>query len=239
MATATAPWYTYPRVDAYGTPDTFGGFPKPDSNVEVPDGYPITALLSGVVTGINSPDGSVPAWGAAITIKLDQPINSLATHTAYIHLSSIASGLAVGSRVNAGDVIGYSGGARAAGTQKVPIGFALYAGDIYGYGPQWSQDLGNASLNPTSVLDAAKNGNLTVNTGGGSGLAGVANSLINLSPITNWISSLGPLWAWLQNPLRAVKLIAGILMLLVSLLLLITPGDTIEEKAAWIARLFV
>lgn len=235
-----APWYTYPRIDQYGTPDPFGGFPKPDSNIQVPDNYPITALLGGTVTGINSPSGSIPAWGAVVTIKLDSPLNPIATHTAYLHLASIAPGLAVGSHVSAGDLIGYSGGKSAAGSQKVPLGFALYHGPFYGFGPEWSQYLGSPSLNMTALLTAAAKGTLNV-PGGTDGAGGSApisgGGIIGLDAIFSWISSLQGLWNWLSNPVRLLKVVTGILLILGSIVLLVTPGDTLTKKALFVSRL--
>lgn len=156
------PWYQFPRIDNYGGVEPFGGFAKPDSNIQLPPNYPVTALLPGVVTYIDAPGYNVPAWGAAITIKLDTPVNAIATHTAYIHLASIPANVQVGTHVNAGDLIGYNGGINAAGTQKVPLGFALYNGDHYGFGQSWSQYLGSAALNPVSLLNNYASGLLTV-----------------------------------------------------------------------------
>ena len=85
------PWYKYPRIDDYASnPDPDGPFPKPDSNILVPDGVPITALASGVVSGINAPDGSHPAFGQVVTVKLDTPLNPIADHMAYLHLNQIS-----------------------------------------------------------------------------------------------------------------------------------------------------
>jgi hypothetical protein len=124
----------------------------------MPEGTPITAPLAGVVTGINAPDGSLPAWGAVVTYKLTTPYNSVATHIAFLHLSSIAAGIKVGSTVSVGTVLGTGGsGPNAAGSQKAALGFAFYNGDYYGYGPTWAQYDGSAALNPTAFLDSLKN----------------------------------------------------------------------------------
>ena len=154
--TTYVPWWKYPRIDNYGGVEPFGGFAKPDSNIQIPADYPVTALLPGVVTALDS--GNV-AWGAVVTIRLDTPINAIATHTAYLHLASTT--VSVGQHVNSGDLIGYNGYQNAAGTQKVPLGFALYNGDHYGFGASWGQYLGSAALNPVPLLDAAANGQLS------------------------------------------------------------------------------
>ena len=151
------PWYQWPRVDNMGSPDPYGGFPKPDSNIQLPANYPVTALLSGTVTYIDT--GNV-AWGGVITILLDKPLNSLATHTAYLHLASEV--VSKGQHVGAGQLIGYNGGTSAQGSQKVPLGFALYNGDHYGVDSAWSletaSNLNGGPLDPVPLLNSAANG---------------------------------------------------------------------------------
>ncbi len=152
---AQQPWYTYPRIDNFGTIDPEGPYYKPDSNIQIPGYYPVTALLPGTITSLQS-----TGYGQDIaTIKLDQPLNQEATHTFYEHLSSFVSGLFVGKHVSAGQTIGYNNP-----PGQVPLGFGLYSGDVYGSGPGWSQlqqDLapgGPGLLNPTKLLNNAKAG---------------------------------------------------------------------------------
>jgi len=118
-----APWYTYPRIDNFGQIDPQGNFYKPDSNIQLPGYYPVTALLPGVVTAAYYGN-----WGGqySITIRLDKPINNMATHTVYQHLSGPAPGLTVGQHVNAGDLIAYNNP-----PNTVPLGFGFYSGDTY------------------------------------------------------------------------------------------------------------
>ena len=102
------PWYKYLRIDDYASyPDPDGSFPKPDSNILVPDGVPITALASGVVSGINAPDGSQPGFGQVVTVKLDTPLNPSADHMAYLHLNQISC--SQGQRVTFGTPVGVAG----------------------------------------------------------------------------------------------------------------------------------
>ena len=170
------PWYTFPRIDNLGGVEPFGGFPKPDSNIQIPANYPVTALLPGTVTAL---DGGEVAWGAVVTIKLDTPLNSLATHTAYLHLAR--STVSVGQHVNVNDLIGYNGYSAAAGAQKVPLGFALYNGDHYGFGAAWSlMTKANLQgpLSPVSLLDnAAANGPPSVVVTSPTQSSGVTQSL--------------------------------------------------------------
>jgi hypothetical protein len=151
----STPWYDYPTVNNYGSyPDPYGNFPKPDINVNAPYGTAITALEGGTITGINSPSGAAPDFGPVVTVALSDPLNSLATHIAYLHLGSIANGLKVGQTINQGDVIGYAG-PNAQG--NAGTGLALYSGDYYGFGPEWA-NVGNSLLNPTALLNSFING---------------------------------------------------------------------------------
>ena len=159
-------WVSYPRIDNLGGVEPFGGFAKPDTNIQLPALFPVQALLPGTVTAL---DGGNVAWGAVVTIRLDTPLNSLATHTAYLHLNSTK--VRVGQHVNVGDTIGLNGGSAAAGSQKVPLGFALYNGDHYGLGSAWALETAQnlqGPLNPVPYIEAAKNGTL-LTTGGTQG----------------------------------------------------------------------
>jgi murein DD-endopeptidase MepM/ murein hydrolase activator NlpD len=196
--TGVAPWWTFARIDNMGVPDPFGGFPKPDSNIQLPANYPIIALLPGTITFI---DGGEVGWGGVITLKLDHPPNAIATHNQYEHLAGTT--VRVGQHVNAGDLIAYNGGAAAQGAQKVPLGFGYYHGDHYGSGDGWqyetSSNLNGGPLDPVPLLNAARAGTLQViNSGssssssfGGSGgqflttvlgTAAQANQIVNTIP---------------------------------------------------------
>jgi hypothetical protein len=176
-------WFQWPFANDYAGPEPFFNGPKPDLNVQCPDGTPITVLFPGIISGINSPSGTVPSWGASLTIRLDTPINAIATHLAYLHLQPIPANLKVGQRVAPGDVIGYSGGATAQGAEKVPLGLALFNGDVYGYGPTWSQYLGDQRLNPYKMLSGiAKSGIPGVS--GSSGNSLVSTLSANLTSIS-------------------------------------------------------
>lgn len=118
--------------------------------------------MPGTVTAL---DGGEVQWGAVVTIRLDTPLNSMATHTVYLHLAR--STVKVGQHVNTGDLIAYNGYASAAGYQKVPLGFALYNGDHYGFGSAWglmTKTNLNGLLNPVPVLNSAKNGTIPVSS---------------------------------------------------------------------------
>jgi murein DD-endopeptidase MepM/ murein hydrolase activator NlpD len=212
-----APWYTFPRIDNFGQIDPQGNFWKPDSNIQLPGGYPITALLSGTVTSVQPTTN----WGgqSVVTVKLDTPLNSLATHTFYEHMSGIAPGLSVGQHVNAGDLIGYNNP-----SGQVPLGFGLYSGDVYGSGSAWQvlqQDLapgGAGLLNPTNLLNsAAQSGG----TWSGSGVVSYNPSGLNTSTGCQWYD----LPCWFQNQVESLLIssgfvVFGLVLLLVGIIIL-------------------
>ncbi len=210
-----APWYTFPRIDNFGQIDPQGNYWKPDSNIQVPGNYPITALLPGTVTSVQT-----TSFGqTVVTIKLDSPLNSLATHTFYEHMSSAT--VRVGQHVTQGDLIGYNNPSGA-----VPLGFGLFSGDVYGSGSAWSvlqQDLkpgGAGLLNPVNMLNLAQAGHL--NSVGsqlfGSYNQGIGNPLEGLAAIGDFFSRLGSL---MSNPQRIVTGFVGIVMLLAGIVLMV------------------
>jgi murein DD-endopeptidase MepM/ murein hydrolase activator NlpD len=232
MASGPA-WYTYPRIDNFGQIDPEGNYYKPDSNVITPYGYPITALLSGVVTNVQ-----YTSWGqTVVTVKLDNPLNSLATHTVYQHMHDAS--VKAGDVVTAGQLLGH---ANYAG-EGANLGFGLYSGDVYGSGPAWSQlqsDLapgGAGLLNPVNILNEAKAGQPITAQGGYQTLAfGISNPL-------DWFNQFTALAAWIGNPLRVVKLVVGALLVAISLLMLVAPSvektvTNVAGKAAKIGVLF-
>jgi hypothetical protein len=203
------PWYTFNRIDNFGTQDPQGPFWKPDSNILLPGNYPITALLPGTVTAVQN-----VSWGGqtVVTIKLDSPLNALATHTFYEHMSSAT--VSVGQHVNTGDLIGYNNPSGA-----VPLGFGLYSGDVYGSGSAWQtlqSDLapgGAGLLNPVSLLNAAKDGSLFNGTSplayttNGTGAQGCTFDIINP---TAWFScQAGQVWQSMQPTLATWGEYAG------------------------------
>ncbi len=224
-------WYKYPRVDAIGTPDIYGNFPKPDSNIQLSAGHPVTALLAGTVTDVDR----TSAWGCAVTIKLDKPLNQLATHTAYLHLAGQIP-VGVGDHVNAGDLIGYSGSSLACGSQKVPLGFALYAGDAYGYGDAWQKQMQYVTtlLNPVPLLDAAKGGKLGDIGGYYANLNGSGNgSSFSLTDPSTWLSAIvgQNTTNWVGNPMRVIKMLVGIVCIGIALFLLAAPAENAITQA--------
>ena len=153
------PWYQFARVDNIGVPDPYGGFPKPDSNVQVPAGYPLTALLPGTVTSVQHG----LSFGAVVTIKFDSPpaTNPKAQYYFYEHMRGDIQ-VNEGDHVYSSQIIGYNGSEQAEGAQKVPVGFGLYAGPIYGGGSAWNttQAAITTTYNPVALLNSAANGTL-------------------------------------------------------------------------------
>lgn len=187
-------WWLFNRIDNLGLPDTFGGFPKPDSNIHTPDNYPIANVLPGTVSGMA---GGEDPWGASLTIKLDKPINNLADHIAYLHLADVSPQLRIGDHVGVGQIIGHAGANVAAGSQKVDLGFAFYHGSNYGHDGWQYETYQNVTgpLNPTSFLDALKSGNITAYgdfTSSAAGQSGFSQMLDNVGTVTGNIIRLKP-----------------------------------------------
>lgn len=59
-------------------------------------------------------------------------------------------------------------------------------------------------------------------------------SLNPLQPIQDLFSRLGPLWDWLSNPIRILKMVVGMLLVVGSILLLIAPD--IEQGVQKVAE---
>jgi hypothetical protein len=120
-------------------------------------------------------DISAPAWGKQVGIKLDTPVNGV-PYFHYLHLSAVNPNLQLGQRVNIGDLVGWVGGgttqAMYQGTtnptgqnflndsfssSQIQVGIALMRGPAYG-GPGWQNfppiDM---TLDPTPILNAARN----------------------------------------------------------------------------------
>lgn len=138
-------------------------------DIRTPFHTPITALASGTITQI----GYKP-WGGQLTYKLDQPINGV-PYAFYIHLDQLNPNLAVGQHINAGDLIGLSGGQNTGGyspeastwSSQPQTGFGLSNGPVFGVGNGWNTNpLGFPQLDPTSYLMNLKNGGTPNNTQG-------------------------------------------------------------------------
>lgn len=98
-------WYDYDYTLLFGQGDpAIGG--EHGTDFATPIDTPITFLASGTITNI-----SYPIWGIQVTWKLDAPYRGIVPYAYQIHLDAINPHLCVGSHVNAGDLLGWSGGA--------------------------------------------------------------------------------------------------------------------------------
>jgi hypothetical protein len=151
---ATIPWYAY-RADTPGTGYGFteplcpGCYDKPDTNIAVPSGTPITALLPGTIT--SSQDLGKSGGGLSVTERLTSPLNKLAQYISYNYLGN--SQAYVGEQVVPGTQIGVAGSSYGV-MQSVGLG----ADPVWGHG-QFLAGTGNPLLNPeTQLLDSLKSG---------------------------------------------------------------------------------
>lgn len=229
-AAGIKPWWQFGICSGYSGTEPYGGGPKPDINICIPQSnYPITSLASGYVTNI---DETSP-WGYAVTVKLDTPHNNIATHDAYLHLTTVDQSLYVGKHLAPGDLVG-TGGNNITGSGKQPagVGYAWYNGDQYGYGPTWSQNVGSASLNPTSFFQNVTN-NPAIPYSAASGLSYSANQGCD-TPI------IGGLICWIQSNLASWALtvgffLLGLVLIIVGFVILIHPSPETLVKGAALA----
>ena len=224
-------WAQYPRIDNFGQYDPQKGpngerYWKPDSNILTPPNTPVTSLYDGTVTNVRQ-----TSWGqTVVTIKMDTPLNTLATHEFYEHLGNAT--VVKGQRVKAGDLIGHT-----SSNPTVPaLGFGFYSGDVYGSGPEWQalqNDLkpGGANLlNPTGVLNTIASGSYpTAGTGEGYGGSGPCDTPV-----------VGGLICFIQNNLATWALtvgffLLGLVLIILGFVILIHPNPETLVKAGELA----
>ncbi len=164
--TGSSPWFKYPICVPFGNPNYDTGYGGAhDEDVQTPLDTPITSIVSGTVSSIDT-----PSWGWEIGIQLDQP-GTNAAYFAYLHLGAVNPNLAVGQYVAIGDLIAYSGGANSqamlGGNTTTPFGPQFIddpsqssqpqTGYAYIYGPEYGVGAGWTSkpdfhLDPTGTL---------------------------------------------------------------------------------------
>lgn len=226
-------WTTFNRIDNFGQIDPQGNYWKPDSNILTPPGYPITSLGSGTVTSVQDTN-----WGQrVVTIKLDTPLNSLATHTFYEHLGD--STVNEGQHVLSGQLIGH-----ASTNPTVPnVGFGLYSGDVYGSGQDWNtlqQDLapgGAGLLNPTNLLNQYKT------LGGDTSPTGISGGLNAGQGVNAGLCDtpfVGGLICWLQSNIASwaehvAFFLIGLVLIIIGFVILIHPNPQELLRASEVA----
>lgn len=161
-------WYNYPAdspgggygelLDPWCSRCGCCNYLKPDTNIAIPQGTPITALLPGKVTDVTDHGGG--AGGLSVVVKLDQPLNNEATHVAYNFLGG--SNVAVGQHVGAGQIIG-----RAGSPYGINFALALTPDDTWGGAHFNLNAKGDPNLDPRRLLAAVRSGTPVTPWGGG------------------------------------------------------------------------
>lgn len=183
MVTATLAWFQYPwdnPAGSYGKiTDPLGPYLKPDVNIAVPAGVIVTSLTGGVVT--STVDKGCCCGGLTVTILMDVPLNSVATHASYNFLGS--QSVRVGQRVSAGDQIGVAGS---------PCGIDLAVGLTPD--PVW----GSTNFNLNARGDPRLDPHLL--------LTGAKPSGVNLRGLTGFLSTsaIGPAFISVSNTTHAI-----------------------------------
>lgn len=162
-------WWMYP-IDSKGSSygqiiDPLGNYLKPDVNVAVPAGVPITSLTNGVVTDVS--DHGIGGGGLSVVVQMIPPLNTLATHVAYNYLGSAA--VRVGQQIAMGQQIGVAGS-----KYGILLAVGLTPDNVWGGPSFYLNAQGNKMLDPHQLLTGVINsGGLAINlTTGSTGVFG-------------------------------------------------------------------
>lgn len=218
-----AQWFSYPMDSPGGgyqeIVDPLGNYLKPDTNIAVPYGTPITTWDSGVITSVVDRGRSLA--GLSVTEKLDHPVNNQAQYASFNYLGS--STVAVGQRVNKGQQVGVAG-------SPYGINFALGLGTSPIWGQQCPQCHNIApSLDPRIVLNQLRAGGIVIpasSTGAGAG--GTSSGLAGLP------FGIGGAISYLQQAFVNMAEEIGIFLLALMLIILgviLLAGKQIEGAA--------
>jgi hypothetical protein len=210
----------------------------------VPQGTPVTALADGTVKGagyfcsakkIFSSSSDQCDHGVITTRVTNQ--DGTQTDIYYQHIT-LAPGVQpcfkssdCTQTVKKGQVIGYISDF---GMLEVGVNVGNVRGSApypNGWGTIWGTDPApGAHVDPETYLRALISGSNTTGLIPGNGLPSGNVGGIDFSSLTNLFGQLAPLTGWLSNPIRIIKMIAGLLLIGVALYLLTVPEA--EKKVA-------
>ena len=190
------PWYDFGVTRSHG-----GG--EMGIDLGTPLNTPMTAVFPGTITDISgfSPSGSgtsTTGWGGQVTWKLDSPQPAHGAPYEYvIHLNALNPALKIGTHLNSGDLVGWTGGETPgqtitpAPTGQYTIDSSTYSGGQHteiglAYGPQFGVGSGYGNNpDPTFMLGLAQQEHLPYGTqySGGPGGTGfsVSSDFSNLA----------------------------------------------------------
>lgn len=166
------PWYAYPLDSPGGgyqeMTDPMGPYLKPDTNIAIPAGTPITTWDSGTITSVI--DRGRTLAGLSVTERLDHPPNSQAQYASFNYLGS--STVQVGQRVQPGQQVGVAG-------SPYGVNFALGLGVSPTWGAQCPQCTSKQpSLDPRLILNALRAGS-GIPTGASANITSQGQAQIN------------------------------------------------------------
>lgn len=181
-------WYMYGEGLTFGQGDAGIGGEHGIDILDPPD-TPITFLVGGTISDISNPVG----YGMRVTWKMDQSYRGI-PYAYQIHLDAVNPGLSVGKHVNAGDLMGWSGGENSTaqlqgasnptGTHTIDSAymssgphteFGFSYGPVYGQGVGFSDIHAHPELNPMTFMDSVRAGNIDLSGGDFSLLSSSSN----------------------------------------------------------------
>jgi hypothetical protein len=221
---SAAPWLTlYPVTQFFGTNGETG------IDLGTPFGTPITALVTGKVLG----DGY---YGGGGVVSQEMNLNGQPASLYYQHLDRIAPGIVAGVMVQAGQLIGYSGGQLSGGSHPSSSQFSTGPHTEVGvnapYGGMWNPYNYGPNINPLLFLPQLLAG-LPANAAGVSGAAQVVSGNVGATTIrVTTAPGFGPIAQSLHDSQAFVPLSVNPLQGLS-----VNPGDAlIHDAGAVVSR---
>lgn len=239
-------WYDYPFIDNYREQYDFAGYPVNGLDIPMPMGTPVTAVWNGIVT-----KRYYDAGGGQVIIKVDNTAQSKGVeYYNFRHLDQINSNIQEGTRVKQGDILGQSGGQNSGGNHPAAPNYS--SGPHLGIGLSHSNfipytlDMLTPELYPKFMIDYAKNVTDLVCTCPAGYMAMCGGDPVKYScgcfnPSTKehkdcnegkvetgvgtTVDKITSTLEWLNDPIRVVKILMGIMLIAGAIYLLIVPSQ--------------
>lgn len=227
-------WYSFPVTQSFGQNGEKG------TDLGTPEGTPLTAPYEGTVTKV----GYYP-WGGEVDIA--RPNGQMGYY--FLHLDQIMSNIVQGAKIQAGELLGYSGGELGGGTSATHHP----AGSLYSSGPHSEFGfLPWGHVNPQDAINQLKQSGISSHGSTPaqgtqvdlqSSLGGFANGVLGGTAqgtqgfLAGLLSAFG-----LTDPkelfIRSAFMIMGLIIILIGLIITFSRSEmTVVEAAGKIGEL--